>query len=50
MDSYRWFSELTQTLGLAYFIIIFLAVLVATLWPGSQEKMNAAARLPLNED
>ncbi len=50
METYRWFSEFAQTAGLAYFTLIFLLVLIFTFWPGRKNEMDAAARLPLNED
>jgi cytochrome c oxidase cbb3-type subunit 4 len=51
MDStYRAVAEFAQTWGLAYFVIVFLAVLVYALWPSRKEQFEQAARIPLRED
>ncbi len=50
MEIYKWFAEFAQTAGLAFFMIIFLVVLVFTLWPGRKADLDAAARVPLTEE
>ena len=47
---YKFFAEFAQTWGLAYFVAVFLAVLVYALWPASKQRFDAAARIPLRED
>ena len=36
--------------GLLLFLIAFGAVAVRTFWPGRRREMDAAARLPLDDD
>lgn len=51
MDSvYQTFAEFAQTWGLAYFVALFLVVLVYALWPSRQQEFDEAARIPLRED
>ena len=51
MDStYHAISEFAQTWGLAYFVTVFLIVLLYVLWPSRRQQFDAAARLPLRED
>jgi cytochrome c oxidase cbb3-type subunit 4 len=51
MDAtYRALAEFAQTWGLAYFVTVFLIVLVYALWPSRQRKFDEAARIPLRED
>ena len=48
--SYTAFSQFAQTWGLAYFLVIFLLVLVYALWPSRQKQFDEAACMPLRED
>jgi len=48
--TYRALAEFAQTWGLAYFVGVFLLVLVYALWPSRQQKFEEAARMPLRED
>ena len=51
MDSiYHTLAEFAQTWGLAYFVAVFLVVLVYALWPSRQRQFDEAARMPLRED
>lgn len=51
MDAtYRAAAEFAQTWGLAYFVIIFMAVLLYALWPSRKQQFEEAARIPLRED
>lgn len=47
---YEMLSSFAQTGGLIYFCAIFAVVLVYALWPKNQDKFDAAARLPLNDE
>jgi len=49
-SSYRALAEFAQTWGLAYFVTVFLIVLVYALWPSRRRKFDDAARIPLRED
>jgi cytochrome c oxidase cbb3-type subunit 4 len=49
-ETYKAAAEFAQTLGLAYFVVIFLAVLLYALWPSRQKQFDEAARIPLRED
>ena len=48
--TYRAVAEFAQTWGLAYFVAVFLTVLVYALWPSRQAQLDDAARMPLRED
>ena len=48
--TYRAVSEFAQTWGLAYFVAVFLLVLLYALWPSRRQQFDAAARLPLREN
>ena len=48
--TYRMFAEFAQTWGLAYFVTVFLVVLIYALWPSRQQQFDEAARMPLRED
>ncbi len=48
--TYRAAAEFAQSWGLAYFFVIFLAVLAYALWPSRQKQFDEAARMPLRED
>jgi cytochrome c oxidase cbb3-type subunit IV len=48
--TYHAVAQFAQTWGLAYFVGVFLAVLVYALWPSRQRQFDEAARIPLRED
>ena len=48
--TYRAFAEFAQTWGLAYFVGLFVIVLVYALLPSRQRLFDEAARMPLRED
>lgn len=48
--TYRALAEFAQTWGLAYFVVVFLAVLAYALWPSRKQQFEEAARIPLRED
>jgi cytochrome c oxidase cbb3-type subunit 4 len=48
--TYRAVAEFAQTWGLAYFVLIFGAVLAYALWPSRRQQFDEAARIPLRED
>jgi cytochrome c oxidase cbb3-type subunit 4 len=49
-STYRALAEFAQTWGLAYFVGVFLVVLVYALWPSRRREFDEAARIPLRED
>jgi cytochrome c oxidase cbb3-type subunit IV len=49
-DTYRALAHFAQTWGLAYFVIVFAAVLVYALWPSRRRRFEEAAQIPLRED
>ena len=49
-ESYKTVAEFAQTWGLAYFVGIFLLVLLYALWPARKQQFDDAARIPLRED
>lgn len=50
METYVALSRFAQEWGLIYFIFLFLAVLVYTLWPRNLRRFDDAAKIPLRED
>ena len=48
--TYKMLAEFAQTWGLAYFVVVFLLVLVYALWPSRKKQFDEAARIPLRED
>ncbi len=49
-DTYLLLAHFAQTWGLAYFVLVFLAVLVYALRPSQRQRFEQAARMPLQED
>ncbi len=49
-DTYTLLAEFAQTWGLAYFVALFLVVLVYALWPSRKAHFEEAARIPLKDD
>lgn len=47
---YRALAEFAQSWGLAYFVGVFLIVLIYALWPSRQQLFDEASRMPLRED
>jgi len=43
-------SIFAQTWGLVFLVVLFLGVAVYALKPGSKEKFQRAARVPLDDD
>ena len=48
--TYAAVAHFAQTWGLAYFVAVFLAVLVYALWPSRRKKFEQAAQIPFRED
>jgi cytochrome c oxidase cbb3-type subunit 4 len=48
--TYQTVAEFAQTWGLAYFVVIFMLVLLYALWPPRKKQFDEAARIPLRED
>jgi cytochrome c oxidase cbb3-type subunit IV len=48
--TYLLLAHFAQTWGLAYFVAVFLVVLVYALSPSRQQHFDQAARMPLRED
>ena len=49
-STYKAVAEFAQTWGLAYFVGVFLLVLLYALWPSGKQRFEQAARMPLRED
>jgi cytochrome c oxidase cbb3-type subunit IV len=49
-STYRALAEFAQTWGLAYFVAVFVVVLIYALWPSRQRQFDETARIPLRED
>jgi cytochrome c oxidase cbb3-type subunit IV len=49
-STYQAVAEFAQTWGLAYFVGVFVIVLIYALWPPRRRQFEDAARMPLRED
>jgi cytochrome c oxidase cbb3-type subunit IV len=49
-QTYKVLAEFAQTWGLAYFVTVFLSVLLYALWPANKSRFEEAGRMPLQED
>ena len=50
METYKALASFAQSMGVIYFMGIFLAVVIYALWPSNQGRFDEAARTPLQED
>ena len=50
ITSFEEAVHFAQSWGLAYFVILFVGVLVYALRPGAREKFHDAAQIPFKED
>jgi cytochrome c oxidase cbb3-type subunit 4 len=48
--TYQAVAEFAQTWGLAYFVGLFVIVLIYALWPSRRQQFEDAARVPLRDD
>jgi len=48
--TYEAVAKFAQNLGLVYFGLMFIGVLVYVFWPRNKKRFDEAARLPLEED
>lgn len=49
-NTYEWLAHFAQSVGVLYFIALFIVVLIYALRPGNKETFDHAARAPLRED
>ncbi len=49
-NMYAYLAGIAQSVGLLYFIGIFLSVCAYAFWPRNKARFERAASLPLNED
>lgn len=49
-NMYAFLAGIAQSIGLLYFVAVFLAVCVYALWPKNKERFERAAATPLRED
>ena len=47
---YHTLAHFAQTWGLAYFVAVFVIVLLYALWPSRKKQFEEAAQMPLRED
>lgn len=47
---YAYLAGIAQSVGLLYFVAMFLGVVAYALWPSNRSRFESAARTPLNED
>ncbi len=50
MSTYTFLAELAQSVGLLYFMGIFLAVCAYAFWPRNKARFEQAAHMPLQDD
>lgn len=49
-NMYAYLAGIAQSIGLIYFVGVFLIVCVYAMWPSNKGRFEHAANLPLNED
>ena len=49
-NTYEWLARFAQSVGVLYFIALFIVVLIYALRPGNKDRFDHAARAPLRED
>jgi cytochrome c oxidase cbb3-type subunit 4 len=49
-NMYAFLAGVAQSIGLVYFMAVFLAVCAYALWPRNRERFERAASTPLRED
>ncbi len=49
-ETYAMVTRVSQSLGVVFFMSIFIGVVVYALWPKNRDKFSSAAELPLKED
>lgn len=47
---YAYLAGIAQSVGLVYFVAMFLLVVAYALWPSNRTRFERAAHTPLNED
>lgn len=47
---YAYLANIAQSVGLVYFVGMFLLVVAYALWPSNRARFEQAAHTPLNED
>ena len=50
MSTYKFLAELAQSVGLLYFMGVFLAVCAYAFWPRNKARFEQAAHMPLQDD
>jgi cytochrome c oxidase cbb3-type subunit 4 len=49
-NTYAFLAHIAQSVGVVYFMAIFLAVVAYALWPRNKARFDEAASIPLKED
>jgi cytochrome c oxidase cbb3-type subunit 4 len=49
-NMYAFLAGIAQSIGLVYFVVVFLAVCAYALWPSNKRRFDHAASTPLRED
>ena len=47
---YQTVAKFSETWGLLFLFILFVAVVVYAMWPSNKEKFDEAAKMPLKDD
>ena len=50
MTAYSTLASFAQTVGLLYFVGMFLAIAAYAFWPRNKPRFDEAANIPLRED
>jgi cytochrome c oxidase cbb3-type subunit IV len=49
-NMYALLAGVAQSIGLVYFVVVFLAVCAFAFWPRNRARFERAATMPLRED
>lgn len=48
--TYQFLANFAQSVGVIYFMGLFLAIVAYAFWPSNKARFEEAARVPLRED
>lgn len=49
-STYNLLASIAQSVGVLYFMALFLAVVAYALWPSNKARFDDAAQIPLKKD
>jgi cytochrome c oxidase cbb3-type subunit IV len=50
IETYAFLTHFAQSVGLLYFMAIFIGMAIYAFWPSNKATFDGAARIPLQDD